>query len=75
VIRHYFFRLGHRRGVALFLNLIAPILGAMVCGYIWLSLSTPAKLIGFAWLAVGVVYLAALTRGFQTPPVKMELEQ
>jgi len=28
--------------------------------------------VGFAWLLVGVLYLAVLTRGFRTPPKKLE---
>ena len=73
VIRHYYFRLGRRRGADLFFNLISPLMGALVCSYIWISLSPHAKLIGFAWLAVGLVYLAFLTRGFRKPPVTLEV--
>jgi len=33
-----------------------PILGFTVCFYIWLNLSTPAKVFGTAWLALGALY-------------------
>ena len=52
VIRHYYFRLGQRRGRQLLSNLIFPLLGAVVCTYVWMSLSRNAKLVGFAWLAL-----------------------
>jgi amino acid transporter len=68
VIRHYYFRLGRRSGVEFFTNLLFPALGALVCTYVWLSLSTNAKLVGFAWLAAGAVYLAIITRGFRIAP-------
>ncbi len=68
VIRHYFIRLRHRTGVQVLRNLIFPLLGAAVCGYLWMSLSKQAKLAGFIWLATGIAYLAILTRGFVTIP-------
>jgi hypothetical protein len=30
-----------------------------------LNLSTHAKVVGFIWLAIGILYLAILTRGFK----------
>jgi amino acid transporter len=68
VIRHYYLRRGERRGPALFTNLLFPLAGALVCGYVWLSLSWKAQMAGFAWLGIGVIYLAALTRGFRMAP-------
>lgn len=68
VIRHFFIRLRRRRGRGVFTNLIFPALGAGFCTYLWMSLSTKAKIAGFVWLAVGVAYLAVITRGFRRPP-------
>jgi putrescine importer len=68
VIRHYFIRERSRAGIEVLTNLIFPLLGAIVCGYLWMSLSSSAKLAGFAWLGGGFVYLAILTRGFRTAP-------
>jgi amino acid transporter len=71
VIRHFYFRLHQREGRALITNLIAPALGAAVCIYLWMSLSLRAKEAGFVWLAIGLVYLAFLTKGFKAPPVEL----
>jgi len=68
VIRHYYVRLGRRHGWDLMTNLLFPAAGALVCLYIWLSLSSNAKIAGFCWLAVGALYLAAITRGFRLAP-------
>jgi putrescine importer len=68
VIRHYFIRSRLRTGIQAWTNLVFPLSGALVCGYLWMSLSKNAKLAGFAWLAGGAAYLAILTRGFQTTP-------
>lgn len=54
-------------------NLVFPLLGALVCSYVWLNLSKNAKIVGFGWLAVGIVYLAAITRGFRVAPRRLEL--
>jgi amino acid transporter len=47
------------------LNLVPPLLGFLVCLYIWASLRTPAKLAGLAWLVAGLLYGAWKTRGFR----------
>ncbi len=68
VIRHYYIRLRRRSGMAFFTNLVFPALGVLVCGYIWMSLTSRAKLVGLCWLAAGLVYLAAITKGFRVAP-------
>lgn len=68
VIRHFYIREGRRRGSALFTNLVFPFLGTIACAYVFLNLSWKAKAAGWCWLAIGVLYLAFLTRGFKTAP-------
>jgi amino acid transporter len=68
VIRHYYIRLGRRKGWDFVRYFLFPLLGALVCGYIWISLTPIAKLVGFAWLTLGVIYLAVLTKGFRQAP-------
>ena len=74
VIRHYFGRLRLRRGVAMLTNLIFPAIGALVCLYIWMSLTSKAKLVGFGWLGLGLLYLFVLTRGFREPVRRLDFE-
>jgi amino acid transporter len=73
VIRHFYLRLGFRKGAAFFTNLVFPLAGALVCTYVWMSLTSKAKLVGFAWLGAGVLYLAIVTRGFHIRPRHFEL--
>ena len=68
VIRHFYLRLRRRRGMAALTNLVFPLLGAIVCSYVWMNLSWKARLAGFGWLALGLIYLAVLTRGFRVAP-------
>jgi putrescine importer len=42
-----------------------PLLGFLICLYLWLSLKTPAKLVGAAWLLAGLGFGAWQTRGFR----------
>jgi amino acid transporter len=36
-------------------DIVVPVLGFIVCAYIWWSLRPAAKLVGFGWLAVGIL--------------------
>jgi putrescine importer len=65
VVRHYWMRLGARRGGGLFSHLLLPALGAGVCVYIWMRLSGFALALGGLWIALGFLYLCLLTRGFK----------
>jgi amino acid transporter len=49
----------------IFLDLVLPLLGFIICLWIWLSLRTPAKLAGLTWLSAGFCYGAWKTRGFR----------
>jgi len=60
---HYWWRAERKTA----LNLLPPLLGFLICGYLWWSLSWPARLAGFAWLATGVLYGAWKTQGFRKP--------
>jgi putrescine importer len=61
---------GDRRNVG---NFIYPLLGFAICGYLWVSLRTPAKLAGGAWLAAGIIYGAIKTGGFRRHIVSFDV--
>lgn len=63
-----------RSGRRLLADAIAPLAGFLFCLIIWLGLSAPAKAVGGAWLAVGIVYSAVKTRGFRSPPAEIVFE-
>jgi len=64
---------GHRK--RLLTDALLPLLGFLFCLGIWLGLQTPAKVIGSAWLLVGIVYAGAKTRGFREKPVMMDFTE
>ena len=65
-IARYYFRGPSRGPKSILLNLAPPLAGFFVCAYIWWSLRTPAKLVGFGWLFLGLIYYAWRTRFFRT---------
>lgn len=71
VVSHYYIRRGERGGRMVFDHLVFPLIGAVVCIFLWVNLTFHAKLAGFGWLALGVVYLGVLTRGFRLAPVAL----
>ena len=54
-------------------NLVPPALGFAICLLICLSLETPAKLWGGAWILAGILYGGWRTRGFRAGTVDFEL--
>jgi amino acid transporter len=60
---HYFVRGRDRRWHLL----VSPVLGFLVCLFLWTSLSWKARAIGFAWLTLGVLYGAWRTGGYRRP--------
>jgi putrescine importer len=53
---------------------LLPLLGLLVCFFIWLSLPNPSKILGGIWFLIGFIYLIIFTRGFKKPPVIMDLK-
>jgi amino acid transporter len=48
-------------------HLLPPILGFLICFYLWISLARTAQIIGLVWLACGVLYGAWRTGGYRRP--------
>lgn len=75
VIGYYFVKQKKRSGGAVFVYLILPLLGAATTLTIWVNLDVNSKILGFSWLAVGVVYLAVTTRFFTKLPPELRMEE
>jgi amino acid transporter len=59
----YFLRSDHRR----LWPFILPILGFVVCFYLWYSLDIKAKIVGTCWISTGILYGAWRTSWFRKP--------
>ena len=53
--------------------LAMPVLGFLMCGFVWLNLSRAALILGFIWMAVGITYGAIRTRGFRSELVTFDI--
>jgi amino acid transporter len=52
---------------------IVPVLGFLICGFIWVHLSHPALALGAIWMIAGIAYGAIRTRGFRAELVTFEV--
>lgn len=64
----YFWRAPEKK----FWLFISPMLGFIVCFFIWRNLSHYALLLGAVWMAVGIAYGAVKTRGFQSGLIQFD---
>lgn len=48
--------------------LILPLIGAATVGVLWMNLEASSMTLGMVWAAIGLGYLAVLTRRFRQPP-------
>jgi putrescine importer len=73
VIKHFFVDLRERNRVLM--NLVLPLIGFLLTGWLWFSLSGLTLVIGLCWLGVGFIWLLGVTRGFQRPTPVLDLEE
>jgi amino acid transporter len=64
-----------RRKRNILTDIVAPVAGFLFCAAIWWSLPVLAKWIGAAWVLLGLVYLAVLTRGFRRAPARLDFAE
>ena len=54
-------------------DFLLPLLGFVICFYIWRNLDSHAKLLGVIWMTVGIIYGVIKTRGFQSDLVRFDV--
>jgi amino acid transporter len=64
-----------RGPLAVLVNLVVPLIGAGIDVWLLTNLDANAIRLGLSWLAVGIVYLTYLTRGFRRPPPEMDFAE
>jgi amino acid transporter len=75
VIFHYWIGAKQRRLRELVLFLVFPIIGLVADLWLMVSLDHLAIYLGLSWLAIGLVYLGFLTRGFSQQPPEMDFQE
>jgi len=66
---HFYLRAEKKR----IFNLVAPLVGFIICLLLWWNLSTQAWILGAVWMAIGITVGAWKTRGFRENLVSFEL--
>jgi F0F1-type ATP synthase membrane subunit a len=56
-----------------FKHLVLPLVGFIIIAYVWWNLDALSKQLGFAWLAIGIIYLLFLK--FTKRDTKLNLEE
>jgi putrescine importer len=68
-LTHYYIR-GEERTLG---QLIPPVLGFLICLFIWTSLSRLAMIVGSIWMITGIAYGAWKTKGFRSELVNFDV--
>jgi hypothetical protein len=74
-LREFYLAPSSRASRRLFADAAAPVVGFLFCFAIWVSLPTPAKLLGGCWFIVGTAYDAVKTRGFKERPARIDFRE
>lgn len=72
VIWYFFIKKGERKGIGVWHYLIAPIMGAVVIGYVWYGLRPDTKMLGFTWIGLGVIYGLIQSKGYKVAPTAIK---
>ena len=68
-VYNFFWRREKMRGGKALLNyVICPFCGVLILGYVWLSFDSMTQIVGFSWLAVGLVIGYVKSKGYKVVP-------
>lgn len=74
VIAQYFIKQRERSIKGIFLYLVFPVLGAILCLYLLVHLDKFAIILGCAWTVAGIIYLLVLTKGLKKEPPELGID-
>jgi amino acid transporter len=68
VFYYFFIRKNQRDAKGFFKYLLSPLIGFLIIGYVWYGFDKMTFIVGFSWLAVGIVVNAIKSKGFKEVP-------
>ncbi len=74
VVWHFYMK-GQKTPLSFVKYLVSPLIGLLVCAYIFANMGTSAYKVGFSWLGVGFVYLLYKTKLFSKPAPVLQLDE
>ena len=75
VLKHYAIDEGRRHGYDAVKYLVLPILGVILCLWLWTSLSGTTFIVGLSWAALGLLWLVFVTKGFRRRVPTMDMRE
>lgn len=75
VIKHYAINEGRRRGYDALKYVALPIIGVILCIWLWTSLSGTTFIVGLSWTSLGLIWLIFVTKGFTRRVPTMDLNE
>ncbi|VEF46313.1 amino acid permease [Bacillus freudenreichii] len=75
VISHYFIKNRRRSLKDTIMYLVIPLIGVVLCIWLWTSLSQHAFMLGIGWFIIGAIYLAFLTKMFREKPPELSFDE
>ncbi len=65
VIYYFYIRKGQRDGKSIIIYLLFPLIGFLVCAFVWTGFDKPTYIAGFSWIAVGVIVGFIKSKGYK----------
>lgn len=65
VIYYFFFKKKERSVKEIIFHLIAPLIGAFVCGFVWTGFDQKTMLVGVSWIVIGAIIGFIKTNGYK----------
>lgn len=75
VIGAYWHKDKHRGAGAFVKYILVPVVAMAVTFFLWWQLAGMAKIVGFSWLAVGLILLLVKTKGLKELPPEMDFSE
>ncbi|RST76954.1 APC family permease [Siminovitchia acidinfaciens] len=75
VISHYFIKNRRRSLKDTIMYFVIPLIGVVLCIWLWTSLSQHAFMLGIGWFIIGAIYLAFLTKMFREKPPELSFDE
>ncbi|NDK32427.1 APC family permease [Nesterenkonia haasae] len=75
VLKHYAIDQKRYVGYDAVKYVVLPVLGVGLCLWLWTSLTAETFMVGFGWVAIGLLWLIVLTRGFRRSAPTLDMQE
>lgn len=72
LIAYFFIKKKERSGKNVLFHLVFPLIGFLVCAFVWSGFDTTTKIVGLSWIGVGIILGAIKTKGYTKNPLEIK---